>query len=653
MPDNITINNLWLYCNTVKPSSNKTQLTLGDQQFRALMEKAHDGIVLYNEEGAIVYASPSVVNIVGYVDHEIIGHLGTDFVHPEDVGEAKKMFAEAAKVPGESISFQQRLIHKKQHSLWVETTLTNLLHDPEVRGIISNFRDITTQKIAEDDLFESKALLESINHNIKEAIYRNLPDRSFEYVNQAFLDMFGYDSLSDLNKINPAILYVDNNVRLKIKNELLSKKSINNVEAEYRRKDGTTFWGLISSTYIIANDGIEYFDGAIRDITNQKIAEEKLVKNEALISSINRNIKEGLYRSSINKGLIYVNDTFAEIFGYSTPKEIIETDINSIYYNPETRKEVLSELILNKTIRNKEVLFKRKSGEKFWALMSSFLIEDKDGNQYFDGAVTDITDIKLAEQQLMELNETLQRQNISLLEREEKLNRTMKELSDRNFELDQLVYKTSHDLRSPLSSILGLVNVAKIDNNIDKLEYINKIGTSIKRLDDFVKSMLNYAKASRVEVSPEKLNIRTIIEGCIKDLEYLENFTKLKVSLNFNKEYFVTDKLKLKIILGNIISNAFKYINNREEQSFLKIDVNISASKMKLMIVDNGIGIEKEHLPKIMDMFYRGTELSQGSGLGMYIVKQSIDKLGGSISINSTSGKGTSIVIELPTKPKK
>ncbi|HNP19261.1 MAG TPA: PAS domain-containing sensor histidine kinase [Fulvivirga sp.] len=637
----------------MKPSSNKTQLTLGDQQFRALMEKAHDGIVLYNEEGAIVYASPSVVNIVGYVDHEIIGHLGTDFVHPEDVGEAKKMFAEAAKVPGESISFQQRLIHKKQHSLWVETTLTNLLHDPEVRGIISNFRDITTQKIAEDDLFESKALLESINHNIKEAIYRNLPDRSFEYVNQAFLDMFGYDSLSDLNKINPAILYVDNNVRLKIKNELLSKKSINNVEAEYRRKDGTTFWGLISSTYIIANDGIEYFDGAIRDITNQKIAEEKLVKNEALISSINRNIKEGLYRSSINKGLIYVNDTFAEIFGYSTPKEIIETDINSIYYNPETRKEVLSELILNKTIRNKEVLFKRKSGEKFWALMSSFLIEDKDGNQYFDGAVTDITDIKLAEQQLMELNETLQRQNISLLEREEKLNRTMKELSDRNFELDQLVYKTSHDLRSPLSSILGLVNVAKIDNNIDKLEYINKIGTSIKRLDDFVKSMLNYAKASRVEVSPEKLNIRTIIEGCIKDLEYLENFTKLKVSLNFNKEYFVTDKLKLKIILGNIISNAFKYINNREEQSFLKIDVNISASKMKLMIVDNGIGIEKEHLPKIMDMFYRGTELSQGSGLGMYIVKQSIDKLGGSISINSTSGKGTSIVIELPTKPKK
>ncbi len=638
----------------MKPSRNKSQLALGDQQFRALMEKAHDGIVLYNKTGIIIYASPSVVNIVGYIDYEIIGQIGTDFIHPEDEEEAKNMFAEAAKVPGESISFQQRLIHKKQHSIWVETTLTNLLHDPEVRGIISNFRDITTQKIAEDDLFESKALLESINHNIKEGIYRNLPDRSFEYVNQAFLDMFGYESLADLNKINSSLLYVDNNVRLKIKKELLSKKAVNNVEVEYRRKDGTTFWGLISSTYITAHDGIEYFDGAIRNITEQKIAEEKLKKNEELISSINRNIKEGIYRSSMNKGLIYANDVFAEIFGYSTPKEIIETDITKIYYDPETRKEVVNELIVNKVIRNKEILFKRKSGEKFWALMSSFLIEDKDGNQFFDNAVTDITDIKLAEQQLLELNETLQRQNISLLEREEKLNRTMKELSDRNFELDQLVYKTSHDLRSPLSSILGLVNVAKIDNKIDKLEYINKIGTSIKRLDDFVKSMLNYAKASRVEVSPEKLNIRTIIEGCIKDLEYLENFSKLKVSLSFHKnEFFVTDSLKLKIILGNIISNAFKYIDNRKEQSYLKIDVNISTTKMKLMIVDNGIGIEKTHLPKIMNMFYRGTELSQGSGLGMYIVKQSIDKLGGSIIINSTSGKGTSIDIELPAKLKK
>ncbi|MEQ8924210.1 MAG: PAS domain-containing sensor histidine kinase [Fulvivirga sp.] len=621
-----------------------------DKKISALLTKAHEGIVLYDNQGRIIYASPSSKNVSGFEVAEILGKSGLDFVHPDEMELSARNFASVLNVPQSSITFRQRLLHKNKHYIWAETTLSNFLHDPDVAGVISNFRDITSQKLAEDELLESKTLLESINQNIKEAIYRNVPDRSFEYVNQAFLEMFRFKSLKDLNKVTSSTLYVDPEIRQFIKNELLHKKAINNIEAEFKRKDGTTFWGLISSTLITTADGIAYFDGAIRDITSQKIAEEKLKRSEEFLTSINRNIKEGLYRSTLNKGMVYVNDAFAEIFGYDSAKAILETDVEQLYFHLDSRKEIVKELKEKGAIRNKEIQFKRKSGEVFWGLMSSYLNKSNSGEYYFDGAIRDITELKKTEDKLRELNETLKTKNKELKKREHELNKALEELSDRNFELDQLVYKTSHDLRSPLSSILGLVHVAKLDDSsVNKTEYIEKIGSSIHRLDDFVKSMLNYAKASRVEVKNEELNIRELINSSIHDLEYLENFDKVSVEVVIKgDEQVKSDKLKLKIILSNIISNAYKYMDLDKTKNFLKVSVNHQKKRLKINIEDNGIGIDKEHLPKIFDMFYRGTEKSQGSGLGMYIVKQSIDKLEGKITIASTPGKGTTFNISLP-----
>ncbi|MEQ9168937.1 MAG: HAMP domain-containing sensor histidine kinase, partial [Fulvivirga sp.] len=183
----------------------------------------------------------------------------------------------------------------------------------------------------------------------------------------------------------------------------------------------------------------------------------------------------------------------------------------------------------------------------------------------------------------------------------------------------------------------------------DKSEYIEQIGFSIHRLDEFVKSMLNYAKASRIDVHLEAVDIKEIIESCLKDLAFLETYNKVKTKFNIQgKSTIKTDKLKLKIILSNIISNAFKYMDDTKPEPYLNIDINATEKEILINISDNGIGIEEEHLPKIFDMFYRATELSQGSGLGMYIVKQSIEKLEGSITISSKFKEGTTFNISLP-----
>jgi signal transduction histidine kinase len=161
--------------------------------------------------------------------------------------------------------------------------------------------------------------------------------------------------------------------------------------------------------------------------------------------------------------------------------------------------------------------------------------------------------------------------------------------------------------------------------------------------------MLDYARVNRLDQDFELVNLPELIHNCISELEYMDSSHKLRtdVSIDPSTTTIKSDRLRIKIIFSNIISNAFKYMNS-EADSFLRIQIRPVDQSIELIFSDNGIGIRKEHLDKIFKMFYRATERSQGSGLGMYIVKQAVEKLGGTITLSSQYGKGTQIKIILP-----
>jgi len=211
------------------------------------------------------------------------------------------------------------------------------------------------------------------------------------------------------------------------------------------------------------------------------------------------------------------------------------------------------------------------------------------------------------------------------------------------------MYKTSHDLRAPLSSVLGLINLAKLDSERERVtDYLEKIEGRVRKLDEFVRSMLSYAKVSRAEVTTSEVDLQELVTSCIRDLEYLDNFKKLEVKIiNKVNKFLRTDSMTLRLVFANIISNAFKYYNPAAK-SYLKITIEVTALKATISFVDNGIGIHKEYLNRIFEMFFRATEKSEGSGLGMYIVKQAVDKLGGKIKIDSEYGSGTTIRLMIP-----
>ena len=237
-----------------------------------------------------------------------------------------------------------------------------------------------------------------------------------------------------------------------------------------------------------------------------------------------------------------------------------------------------------------------------------------------------------------------------LRQAEQKLKDQNHELETTNRELDRFVYSTSHDLSSPLKSILGLINISRLDPDPKhRMDYLGKMEASVRRLEIFIRDVLDYSRVNRLETRREPVNLKELCEEIISQLQ-LPGQPAAEVDLSgltFNE--FSNDRLRIRIILNNLISNAWKF---RKADSPVPHQIRIRSAKhgtcVRLEVADNGDGIKPEHQSKIFDLFFRGTHKHSGSGLGLYIVKEAVEKLGGSIAMESTYGEGTTFSVKIP-----
>ena len=266
----------------------------------------------------------------------------------------------------------------------------------------------------------------------------------------------------------------------------------------------------------------------------------------------------------------------------------------------------------------------------------------------------------VAQRTLLEFNENLEakiherthalhEEILTRKEAEAKLQKTNQELSKRNTELDNFVYSVSHDLRAPIASVLGLINLAKKDGDLAmKDTYLEMINKSALQQDHFIREILDQSRNSRLDVKREEVLFEPIIDETFNQLSFATPTGKaVEKVITVNQEKpFYCDRWRLKVILNNIISNAIRYRNGRDP--IIKVDVNVTDDGAQVRIEDNGKGIAKEHLKHVCRMFYRATDDGAGSGLGLYIVKETIDKLNGSINIDSVEGEGTTVLVTIP-----
>ncbi len=229
------------------------------------------------------------------------------------------------------------------------------------------------------------------------------------------------------------------------------------------------------------------------------------------------------------------------------------------------------------------------------------------------------------------------------------------ELTKINKELDSFVYSVSHNLRAPLMSVLGLLNLVQIENQEKDLAleaYFSMMQNSIHKLDETLREILDYSRNARSDLNIEPVDMRKLIDESFEKLKYLEGWDRIEKRITVEENApFLTDAYRISLILNNFVSNAIKYHDRNKNDCRIEIHVTVNEHALSLRFQDNGIGISENLIGRIFDMFFRATERSEGAGLGLYIVKETIDKLGGSMEVSSELGNGTTFLVRLPNQP--
>jgi signal transduction histidine kinase len=228
-------------------------------------------------------------------------------------------------------------------------------------------------------------------------------------------------------------------------------------------------------------------------------------------------------------------------------------------------------------------------------------------------------------------------------------NRTLKKV---NSELDRFVYSASHDLRAPLTSVLGLARLIGSESNPEEMHHYAQLQEqSIQKLDFFIQDIVNISKNARTEIRQDKIIFSQLLSDTLDRVNDLHNGPQIVPIVQVSQQHaFYADKQRVGIILHNLLSNAFRFASPHRRKPCVKVCIDVLPQHAAITIEDNGQGIAEEHLDKIFEMFFRVRQNGTGSGLGLYIVRETLDKLGGDISVSSTLGKGTIFTVKIPSE---
>ena len=398
----------------------------------------------------------------------------------------------------------------------------------------------------------------------------------------------------------------------------------------FLRPDETVRWVKATTSPLFSDQGDLFGHvGTIEDITDKKIAEGQLIQSEQKYKSLIDNNPDGVYSIDNDGNFTSVNEKFEQITGFDF-EQLKKLKFKGLLANTDiTEFQEHLDNILKGTNSSFQCDIKSANGDitKLIITKIPILLDDKVVGIY--GIAKDITEKIYAEELLKHQNE---------------------ELMKTNQELDQFVYSTSHDLRAPLTSVLGLIGLAKIESEPEQQQlYLDKMSQSVHKLDRFIQDIINYSKNSRLQIQSEEINLRALVDETVENLKYIEGAEKIDIRIKLDeKSKFFSDISRLRVILSNIISNAVRYHNRSETFPFIEFSATVLEDKVFMEISDNGQGINPIHLEKIFEMFYRASQNSSGSGLGLYIVKESVTKLKGKISVKSELNKGTAFYIQLP-----
>lgn len=359
----------------------------------------------------------------------------------------------------------------------------------------------------------------------------------------------------------------------------------------------------------------------------------RLKKNQTRLALANKGSKIGVYEWNLTTNKVYVSDDWLVLLGYVNHVSISDSSDSFLArIHVEDRQTMIAAIKRYQHLPEPyEVEIRRKtsSGGFIWCLDRGMVTTQHDGSHLIVGTTMNIHERKKNELVIQE---------------------QMKKLQFANRELDAFVYTASHDLRSPLNSILQLMSTASSSKSLDDVKtYLAYMKNSIKVLNEFILSLAEYAQGTNKELAIERIEIWYLIKEILDSLRYNSWYQNVETTIDIPYDIVIyTDKSRLRIVLNNLIINAIKYQDQQKETQFVKIVAEQRGDDIHLLIIDNGIGIENDYLEQIFDMFYRAQNSIEGSGLGLYITSEIIAQMKGRLFFCSLLEEGSAVKMILP-----
>lgn len=456
--------------------------------------------------------------------------------------------------------------------------------------------------------------------------------------NDRWVNMLGYE----LNEISPNVssflelIHPEDAPKIDelLKKHLAGEIPFFEIELRLKGKDGKYHWvydrGMVVSRDPKGNPmralGIHVYINDNKQTSQALIESEKKFRNVFNFNTI------GIIIADTTGKTLDANAQVSEILGYSLAelKELKPIEFSHPDDLPRERELAKEMIATGKDFFRMEKRYIRKDKQIIWANFSLTIIRDE--NKEFQMAIAlleDITEKKMAEQQLKQ-------QNAVLLKVNEELN---------NF-----AYRTSHDLRAPLTSLMGLVQITEMaDSDKERAKYLKLMSNQLNYLDGVIKEIIEYRKVAAGEMNVSDIAFQEKIETVMQHYEFLPHYDKIDKKIKIEQTAsFASDEIKINIILNNLISNAIKYSDKNKTNPFIYVGIKADTEGATIEIRDNGIGIPSQHITSIFKMFFRASVQQMGTGLGLYIVKEALEKLNGTIEVESVEGKGTCFRLFIP-----
>jgi PAS domain S-box-containing protein len=633
--DNNNSGNEGLYFDDIKPlfknpiSRSENLFKLREKWFKLFTEHSTELISLYDENFKFIYRSNNAYDFSGRYDDDTTESV-LQYLHPDDLIRFQPALKTLLETKGHKIHDRIRWRHADGHYLWLEGTITNLLHDENVKAIVSNMRDITREM----KLRENQGLLASIVSSSNDAIISCNLEGKITSWNKSSEKLLGYTAKeaigADFKMFIPTELIL---LEEKLMNETI-KGSYNQQTESQRITNNGSLIDVLLTISAIKNDNDEVIgiSKIIHDRTESKQKQEELELFKSLVENSNDAVivTEAEPYNEPGPRILYVNKAFTKTTGYT--KEEVLGKTPRILQGPLTKRK---ELDKTRTALEKwepseiEVINYKKNGDPFWVNISTAPIANEKG--WYTNWVSIQKDVTLRRKEL------------------EEKEMMIKELTSNNKELKQFSYIISHNLRAPLTNLMGIMPLLNVvDQRSDALLDAFKSSTnSLKTtLDDLINIMIIKEKTNIELVS---VNFETHLKKVISSINKTIDNAEAEISFDFSAAQSVLfNAAYLESVFLNLITNSIKF-SRPESNPCIRITSYIQDNCVQLYFADNGLGMNWTKVKgKIFGLYQKFHRHDESKGIGLYLIHSQITALGGKIEVETALNKGTTFIVTFP-----